>query len=519
MVKKILIVGGGSAGWSTAAYMSKKLKNIQIELIESSDIPVVGVGESTVPPIVQFMEELGLSEEEWMPKCNATYKSSIRFKNFHQLDEPAMWYPFEPVEILNNRPLSRYWHYKHLTDKKYANRYSFYDYNFIVPEICRQNKTVKSIPNTSYAYHFDAGLWGEVLKELAKKNGVKQYIDTITEVHQDEKGNITSVSRKDGDDIEADLFIDCSGFASLLIGKTLNEPFEDMYKHLFNNKAIAMPLPYEDKEKEMVSYTNCHALSSGWVWTTPLYNRIGTGYVYSDKYKDPEDAEHEFRTHLGFERVKDLQARHIDIRVGKHKRTWVKNCVAIGLSAGFIEPLESTGLQIIQGAVQLLTNTLMRENGHYNVCDVKVYNDSITRLLDIIRDFLTCHYALTDREDTPYWHDVKYNSEISESLSEKLQFARLAMPDAQHINRFDNASLAGFSFNEGWQCILTGMNYLPFDWPQLQHNNVGPYEEAIKANMHLAEQRQKEKDKQKSMIPSMPSHYQYLKKNIYKQSN
>lgn len=515
MIKKILIVGGGSAGWSTAAYMSKFLKNTKIELIESSDIPVVGVGESTVPPIVDFMRELGITEEEWMPKCNATFKSSIRFEDFHQVGEPPIWYPFEPVEILNGRPLSRYWHYKHLVNEQYKDRFTFYDYNFIVPEICRQNKTVKSVPGVSYAYHFDAGLWGDVLKDLAKSNGVTQHIDTITEINLSENGNIKSISRKGGEDIEADFFIDCSGFSSLLIGKTLKEPFDEFYKHLFNNRAIAMPVPYEDKDAEMSSYTNCHALSSGWVWRTPLYHRIGTGYVYCDKYKDPEDAELEFRQHLGYDRVKDVEARHIQIRVGKHKRTWVKNCVAIGLSAGFIEPLESTGLFIIQGAVQLLTNILAKDS-KYNACDIKVYNDSITRLLEIIRDFLTCHYALTDREDSPYWHDVKYKTEISDTLSEKLQFARLAMPDIQHINRFDNASLAGFSFNEGWQCILTGMNYLPLEWPQLKLNKVGPFEEAIVANIHMADQREKDRERQRGMVSSMPSHYQYLTKNIYK---
>lgn len=515
MVKKILIVGGGSAGWSTAAYMSTFLKDIQIELIESSDIPVVGVGESTVPPIVDFMKEMGVSEEEWMPECNATFKSCIRFKDFHQLDEPAMWYPFEPVEILNNRPLSRYWHNKHLNDPAYADRYSFYDYNFIVPEICRQNKTVKSLPGTSYAYHFDAGLWGEFLKKIAKKNGVVQHIDTITSVNQNDDGSIKSVTRKDGDDIEADLFIDCSGFAALLIDKTLKEPFDEFYDYLFNNKAIAMPVEYHDKDAEMVSYTNCHALTAGWVWRTPLYHRMGTGYVYCDKYKSQDEAEHEFRQHLGEDRVKDLTARHINIRVGKHKRTWAKNCVAIGLSAGFIEPLESTGLFIIQGAVQLLTN-ILRKDSRYTACDQKVYNDSVTRLLEIIRDFLVCHYALTDREDSPYWHDVKYHTKISDTLSEKLQFARLAMPDIQHINRFDNASLAGFSFNEGWQCILTGMNYLPFEWPQLKNNNVGPYEQGIVANMHLADQRQQERARQRDMVKQLPSHYQYLKQHLFK---
>ena len=162
----------------------------------------------------------------------------------------------------------------------------------------------------------------------------------------------------------------------------------------------------------------------------------------------------------------------------------------------------------------MLTHTIAKEGG-YNACDVKAYNDSVTRLLEIIRDFLTIHYALTDREDSPYWHDVKYKTEVSDTLSEKLQFARLAMPDVQHSNRFDNASLAGFSFNDGWQCILTGMNYLPFEWPQLKQNKVGPFEPAIMENMHLADQRQQQRNKQKEMVSSLPSHYQYLKKNIF----
>jgi tryptophan 6-halogenase len=515
MVKSIVIVGGGSSGWSTAAYMSKFLKDVNISLIESSDIPVIGVGESTLPPIVDFMQALGIAEEDWLARCNGTIKSAIRFKNFHQVGEPEIWFPFEPVEIVQGRPLSRFWHYKHLTDPAYKDRFSFYDYSFLVPEICRLGKTVKSIPGASYAYHVDAGLWGEVLKEVAVKHGVIHVVDTIAKVNQNEDGSIRSLSRKQGPDLAADLFIDCSGFQSLLMEKTLKEPFDEYYDYLFNNKAVAMRIPYLDKESEMASFTNCHALSSGWAWTVPLYNRLGTGYVYCGAYKTPEEAEQELRQHLGEERTKDCMAKHLDIRVGKHHRTWVKNCVAIGLSAGFIEPLESTGLFIVQGAVQLLTNILAKNND-YNVADQRAYNDSITRLLEIIRDFLVCHYSLTEREDTPYWRDVKYTTKISDTLSEKLQLARLVMPDVQHINRFDNASLAGFSFNEGWQCILTGMDYLPFEWDQLKRNPAGPFDPQILANMPVADQRQQQRAQQKLQARQMPSHYQYLKTNFYK---
>jgi len=514
MVKHIVIVGGGSSGWSTAAYMSRFLKGINISLIESSDIPVIGVGESTLPPIVDFMQAMEFTEEDWLARCNGTIKSAIRFKNFHQVGEPAIWFPFEPVEIVQGRPLSRYWHYHHIHDPAYKDRFSFYDYNFLVPEICRQGKTVKSIPGTTYAYHVDAGLWGELLKERATGNGVKHIVDTITTVNREDNGNIQSLSRENGPDLEADLFIDCSGFQSLLLDKTMQEPFDEYYDYLFNDKAVAMRIPYQDKNAEMASFTNCHALSSGWAWTVPLYNRLGTGYVYCSAYKTREEAEEELRAHLGIDRTQDCKARHIDIRVGKHHRTWVSNCIAIGLSAGFIEPLESTGLFIVQGAVQLLTSILSKNNG-YSAADRQVYNDSITRLLEIIRDFLVCHYALTEREDSPYWRDVKYTTRISDSLSEKLQLARLVMPDAQHINRFDNASLAGFTFNEGWQCILTGMDYLPFEWDQLKQNHAGPFEPHIQANMNHANHRQQQRDAQKQRIGGMPSHYQFLKKAYY----
>lgn len=503
----------------TAAHLSKHLDGVDISLLESRDVPIIGVGESTVPPVVDFMHSLGVEEQEWMPACNATYKSSICFRNFHGTDSNTMWFPFSRTWGAANRPANRHWLYRYFTDDTYNDRFSIYDYCTLVPEICRQGKTVRSLPGSSYAYHLDAIALGQFLKGLSEKNGVRHIQATIEEVVHNEDGTIRELRLDSGDPVKADLFIDCSGFRSLMLGQTLGEPFDDYYDSLFNDKAIAIRFPFEDKEKEMVSYTLCTALSSGWVWTIPLYNRLGTGYVYSSKHQSPDEAEAEFKTFLagflGEERVKEAMPKHLDIRVGKHRRTWVKNCVAIGLSAGFIEPLESTGLQIVQSQVNLLTETLKGRND-YNCVDMAIYNKSITRLLDTIRDFIICHYALTNREDTPYWKDVKYETVLSDSLVEKLAFARANMPARGTEQVFDTGgALAGFGFNDGWYYILTGMGHLPFRLKQHRQARIASYEKALEDGRPEADKVLKQLEMERQNVHRLPSHYQYLKQNIY----
>ena len=516
MVKSIIIAGGGSSGWMTAAHLSHHLKNIKITLIEASDIPTIGVGESTIPPIVDFMHNLGLREEDWMPKCNATYKSAICFKDFYKVGDPRFWFPFSGIEMLEGRPINRYWLYNHFNNPDFASRHTFYDYCYIVPAICKHGGTVKSLPQTmAYAYHVDSGLLGEILKKFCKSNGVIHVVDKITKVNQNEDGSIQSLSRENGENLTGDLFIDCTGFGSYLMDKVMKEPFEDYYDCLFNDKAVAVRTEYVDKDKEMTSYTSCIAKSSGWVWNVPLYNRQGNGYVYSSKHLTPDEAETELRQHLGEDRTRDTDALHINIRVGKHRRSWVKNCIAIGLAGGFVEPLESTGLQIVQGQVDLLMQILRNQND-YTIGDVQIYNDSVTRLYEIIRDFLVCHYALTSREDTPYWRDVKFNTKIPDSLSKKLQIARANQPDTEFIRLFDDSSLAGFNFNDGWMSILTGMNFLPFDHIEIRRRKIGPYEDQIVRNLDKAAMRYQQIQQIKSTkIPAMPSHYQHLKQHIY----
>ena len=210
-----------------------------------------------------------------------------------------------------------------------------------------------------------------------------------------------------------------------------------------------------------------------------------------------------------------MNALHIKIRVGKHRRTWVKNCVGVGLSSGFIEPLESTGIQIFQSEVHLLTEVLKGRND-YNVADIAAYNKSITMFLELIRDFLVCHYALTSREDTPYWKDVKYNTKIPESVVVKLINARATMPALVNQPQYDNGGpLAGFGFNDGWYSILAGMNYLPFAFDQHRNAEIGTFERHLKDNMAEADKIYSQLKEERKKVGTMSSHYQYLKQHIY----
>lgn len=513
MIKNIVIAGGGSSGWMTAAYLATQLDGVDIRLIESSDIPIIGVGESTIPPMLKFMDALGFSEQEWMPRCNATYKSAICFKNFHALDDPVYWYAFEPMAEIAGRPFARYWLNRHLNDPKYADRFSFFDYCFVTPELCRNNKTLTSLSKVGPAYQVDAGLMGEMLREHAMAKGVDRIIDTITSVNRRENGDIASLSREQGPDLEADLFIDCTGFRSLLLQDAMGEPYQDFCDSLFNDRAVALRFPFRDKEEELVTYTLSEGVSSGWIWKIPLYNRMGSGYVYCSRYQSEEAAEAELRAFHGEERLQGVQARHLKFRVGRTARCWVRNCIGIGLSSGFVEPLESTALFTVQLQVESLARTLQGRND-YNAGDVAVYNRIHDDLYTGIRDFLIAHYVLTEREDTPYWRDVKYATRVPDSLADLLRLARLTLTDLPVIRQIYRPNFGDFSFTDGWLSILTGMNHLPLKFNQFQ--NVGPYEPQVVQNLALATQHRQGMEKfKREDLPKLPSHYQFLKDTIY----
>jgi tryptophan halogenase len=522
-VNKILIVGGGSAGWMTAALLLKFYPDKHITLVESPNIPTIGVGESTLGRIKNFCAMLEIDELDFMSFTDASYKMSIKFTDFYKKDGGYFHYPFGKPYMLEKDWGMRYWMfrkalYPDLDNTDFVNTY------FPAAALFEKNKFTKDAtglgnynPTLDAAYHFDAvkfALW--LNEKYCKPRGIKHVLGTITTINQDDRG-ITSLELDTGESLSADLYIDCSGFRSLLLGDALQVPFDSYSDILPNNKAWACQVPYIDKEKEIEPFTNCTAIGNGWCWNTPLWSRIGTGYVYSDKYISDEAALEEFKDYLCSdkmviprtrEQIDQLKFRQVPFQVGIHKETFVKNVVAIGLSAGFIEPLESNGLFSVHEFLFLLLKTLLR--GPVTQWDRDVYNTSVQAKFKDFAHFVSLHYALSNRTDTAYWQEnankiydkgmVNLEPSISvgfSSLQNSKMFAESADPTA------------GISY------ITIGMNYPMLDMiGQRWHENYdgANHKELFKSVFNMLDNN---KISWNAAADSAPSLYEYLKKNIY----
>jgi tryptophan 6-halogenase len=445
-LKRILIVGGGSSGWMTAALLGKTLRDTEVALVEASDIPIIGVGESTNMTMNFFLSELGVDEKEFMQASDAAFKLAIRFANFDRVGG-AFFHPLAHPLVRPRSPDIEAAVHEGLRPPQ---RMFEPDADAFFSASEAGGGTVFS-PDFFYSYQIDAGLFGEYLKKLCKRRFNVQH--TIAEVEGTEltdAGEIACVRTRQAGALVADLYVDCTGFRSMLMGKGLAEPFESSGHLLLNDRAIAARVPYLDKEKELVTYTNCTALSSGWVWSIPLWSRLGTGYVYSSAFASEEQAEEELRQYLGRERVRDLKFNHLKIRVGRHARAWVGNCVAIGISYGFLEPLESTGLSLTQVAIRDLALAL--QSGTSLGYEREMYNQRQRGLFDSTRDFILAHYVITARDDTPYWKRIRNDLALPEGLVAALAGARYGSYDAL-------ASPHAFYRPPNWDVILSGMGY------------------------------------------------------------
>jgi flavin-dependent dehydrogenase len=413
-IKNVLIVGGGTAGWMAASLINHHWQDqgIKVTLVESPEIGIIGVGEGSTPTFKDLFDTLGIAESEWMPACNGTYKNGITFKDwstkpgFSQYFHPfgctidAMTYPvFRDHTVLRRKGVD-----VDVNPDKF----------FLMSRLAQQQLAPKAPANFpfqfDYAYHFDSVLVGRFLREKAVERGVRHITGTVTEVRQAESGDISAIELADGSTLEADLFVDCTGFAAILLQKTLQVPFISFRENLFNDRAIAIPTPIGER---IPSETVSTALRHGWAWQIPLTNRYGNGYVYSADHCSPDEAETELRSHLGL--LDDpTEARHLRMRVGRAEQGWVKNCVGIGLSQGFIEPLEATAIQFIQSSIELFIKTF--EQGGFSDRFQTQYNDKISQNYAGIRDYIVLHYQTNSRSDTDYWIDNRNNRHISDNL-------------------------------------------------------------------------------------------------------
>jgi hypothetical protein len=450
---KIIIVGGGTAGWMTACLMAHQLAQYGtgITLIESKKIGTVGVGEGSTPYLKEFFDLLNITEAQWMPACNATYKCGIGFPGWST--EPQYESYFHPFYSDLDGPLAKQFFDLCNARRAGGNVYAHPDDFFVASALVQQNKAPVSeaiSPNKlMYAYHFDAELLGQFLRCHALQLGVHHIDDKVTDVSKNAEGNIALLQTQNSGQLRGDFFVDCSGFSGLLIQKTLGEKLVSYKKHLFNNSAVAIQTPLE-LDKPLSSYTVSKALSCGWVWQIPLANRYGNGYVYSSDYLDKEQAEQELRDVLG-PAAQGQKALHLHWQPGRIEQPWKRNCLAIGLSQGFLEPLEAPMLFVVQKSIERFIELFTQ----CNFSDQKQddYNKEINAMIDGTRDYLQAHYKLNSRQDTQYWRDNRDNPALSDTLRSILDkwFDGGNLDLVLHQNMHKLAYL-----KTSWYCLLAG---------------------------------------------------------------
>lgn len=525
-INSICIVGGGSSGWMTAAALSKKLDNVKITLVESKNIRTVGVGESTLGHINRFMVALGLEDKDWMPACNATYKVSIQFTDWKK-EGTRYQYPFGKHDYTNKSDLNGLsdWYYIRCIDDSFTDETYAEFYNPIT-FLANENKMVPDnniIRNFNFkwdtAYHMDAELFGKYLKEnICIPNGVSHIQDTVLSTIKDSDGNIKSLVTEENGNIEADLYIDCTGFRSFLLEQEMGSKFISFGDYLYNDSALACRIPYIDRENEMNNVTDCFAMPNGWVWNIPLWNRIGTGYCYSSKFVSREKAADEFRSHLAKtdkKRAEEAEFFDINIRHGKRERAWVKNVIGIGLSYGFLEPLESTGLLTTHENILRLIDILERRDGYVTKVDVDGFNYAVDFDLEAFKSFVGLHYILSQREDTEYWKEIKYNLNMipQDWITDGfVRTPRLYM-EFIHCSNVTNKfpDLAGTLY------IAAGMGYNPINKTQLEYE-FSRQTLDIENLKQIAHSHNRYKKQVLKYLEQAPSHFEFLRDNIYETS-
>ena len=457
-MKSIVILGGGTAGWIAANLIAFhwKDRDIDITLVESPDIGIIGVGEGSTPPLKIFLELIGADESDWMGRCDATYKVGITFRDwstrpgFSEYFHPFLCQPdeFSVPAFFHNSFLRR----KGVDLDGHPSQF------FLAWELARERLAPVAPPNfpfeMNYGYHFNSALLGEFLQDWAAKRGVKYKQATVTDAVLDEQGYVDYLKTDSEETIKADFYVDSTGFRSQLLQQALGVPFDSCEDVLFNDSAVVFPTEPEENPSPQTIST---ALKYGWVWKIPLTSRFGNGYVYSSKYVDDDDAEMELRQHLGLV-DSDIEARKLRFKVGRVKEHWAKNCLAVGLSQGFIEPLEATALDMVQETVARFIEAANKGNFTDQYRDE--FNQRISRRFDAVRDYIVCHYRINTRTDTEYWLDAGPKGKVSSSLRELLT----AWVSGKNItDELERQNLDAYFPSVSWNCLLGGKGIYPTD--------------------------------------------------------
>jgi glycine/D-amino acid oxidase-like deaminating enzyme len=461
VVRHIVIVGGGSAGWLTAGVLASEHRaelpsGLRITLVESPDVPIIGVGEGTWPSMRATLRRIGVTETAFFRECDASFKQGSRFNRWvGGGDADCYFHPFMLPQGDGDTNHAAAWQERH-PDVPFADLVS------VQPHLCVNNKAPKQAVTpefaavANYGYHLDAGKFGVFLrKHCVERLGVRLVLDHVTGIHSHDNGDIAALRTREHGAIEGDLFVDCTGMQSLLLGKHYGIPFRPLKEVLFNDTALAVQVPYARDDAPIASQTTSTAQSGGWIWDIGLPTRRGIGYVYSSAHVTAEHAEQELRDYIrATGGPADIASpRKIAFQPGHREKSWHRNCVAIGLSSGFIEPLEASALALVELSAAMLAEDLPATREEMDIV-MHRFNDAFSYRWERVVDFLKLHYVLSKRTDSEYWIDNRREESIPDRLRDLLTLWRHRAPSRHDFARTEEVFPAA-----SYQYILYGMGF------------------------------------------------------------
>ena len=489
-ISKIVIVGGGTSGWLAASMLCHHLKRelCEVELIESEELGTIGVGESTVPPFVGLIHRLGIDEQDFIRAVDGTYKLGIKFVGWRERSD-SYFHPFGVIgKPIGNHDFYQCW-LKARSRGDTSNLQDFSPCN-VMAEQGRFFHPAKArntpIGGANYAMHVDALLVAKYLRRYSEERGLRRTEGKVVEVRQRDDGFISSLVLENGQEVRGDLFIDCTGFRSLLIGKTLGVEHVDWSEYLPCDRAVVVKT---ENKGQLVPYTRATAQPAGWSWRIPLQHRLGQGYVYSSKFASDAAARATLLRTLDNNAIEE--PRVIPYVTGHRRQFWKNNCVSLGLSSGFIEPLEATSIHLIARGMDFLLRYFPDRD-----CDpalIREYNRRMIADFEEVRDFIVLHYSATERDDTPFWQWCK-NIPLPDSLRERIELFKVHGAMREGVDELFRAS--------SWQSVFEGMGIHPSGHcPRVENLDYETIQQTLRnAKAAIA-----------GMVEHLPTHEQFLK--------
>jgi 2-polyprenyl-6-methoxyphenol hydroxylase-like FAD-dependent oxidoreductase len=454
----VVVLGGGTAGWMAACLFAGKWPRARVTVVEAPEIGIVGVGEGSTPQLRALFARLGIAEDAWMPAADATYKTGIRFDGWSaRAGYSSYFHPFASAIDLHTAGAFHASALARRTGRAVDAHPDRFFLNTRLAQAHRAPLAPASFPfEVGYGYHFDAHKVGAVLHDHALARGVTHVAARVDAVDVDHGGDIAALVLAGGERLAGDIFVDASGFRSVIAQGALGVRFVPFASNLFCDRAVTLPTP-RVTDAPLDAHTTATALSNGWAWKIPLTARTGNGYVYASDYQSPDAAETELRRHLGLLDA-DVAARNLTMKVGRVEHAWYANCLAIGLAQGFIEPLEATALHLTQTTVEQFIEAYADGGGTPRHRDT--FNAGIARRFEGVRDYIVAHYRLNQRGDTDFWRANAANDHLSDDLKAIMTAWFTGRDVAAEVTRRD---LAGYYSPLSWEVLFAGYGTFPDD--------------------------------------------------------